>query len=92
MIGPVGIGEVITQTNGFADFIYILAVVSISLGFTNLLPFPPLDGGKVIILLIEAIRRKPLKEKTEITIQMIGFMLLIGLAVLVTYNDILRIF
>ncbi|MCI9177983.1 MAG: hypothetical protein HFJ28_05395 [Clostridia bacterium] len=85
-------GEVVAGTNGLADFIYILALVSISLGFTNLLPFPPLDGGKVVILLLEAIRRKPLKEKTEITIQMIGFALLIGLAVLVTYNDILRIF
>lgn len=92
MMGPVGIGEVVVQTNGFADFIYILALVSISLGFTNLLPFPPLDGGKVVILLLEAIRRKPLKEKTEITIQMIGFMAMIGLAIFVTYNDILRIF
>lgn len=92
MMGPVGIGEVVVQTNGFADFIYILAVVSISLGFTNLLPFPPLDGGKVLILLIEAIRRKPLKEKTEVTIQMIGFIFLIGLAILVTCNDVTRIF
>lgn len=92
MMGPVGIGEVVAQTNGFADFIYILALVSISLGFTNLLPFPPLDGGKIVILLIEAIRRKPMKEKTELTIQSIGFMLLIGLSIYVTYNDILRIF
>lgn len=92
MMGPVGIGEVVAQTNGFADFIYILALVSISLGFTNLLPFPPLDGGKIVILLIEAIRRKPLKEKTEMTIQSLGFMLLIGLSIYVTYNDILRIF
>ena len=92
MMGPVGIGEVVVQTNGVADFIYILAVVSISLGFTNLLPFPPLDGGKVVILLLEAIRRKPLKEKTEITIQMIGFIFLIGLAILVTCNDVTRIF
>lgn len=92
MMGPVGIGEVVAQTNGLADFIYILALVSISLGFTNLLPFPPLDGGKILILLIEAIRRKPLKEQTEITIQMVGFMLLIGLSIYVTYNDILRIF
>lgn len=92
MMGPVGIGEVVAETNGLLDFIYILAVISISLGFTNLLPFPPLDGGKVVILLLEAIRRKPLKEKTEITIQMVGFMALIGLAILVTYNDILRIF
>ena len=92
MMGPVGIGEVVAQTNGFADFIYILALVSISLGFTNLLPFPPLDGGKIVILLVEAIRRKPMKEKTEITIQMVGFALLIGLSIYVTYNDILRIF
>ncbi len=92
MMGPVGIGEVVAETSGFVDFIYILALVSISLGFTNLLPFPPLDGGKIVILLIEAVRRKPLKEKTEVTIQMVGFMLLIGLSIYVTYNDILRIF
>ena len=92
MMGPIGIGEVVAETNGFADFIYILALISISLGFTNLLPFPPLDGGKIVILLIEGIRKKPLKEKTEINIQMIGFALLIGLSIYVTYNDILRLF
>ncbi|MGN1269834.1 MAG: RIP metalloprotease RseP [Clostridia bacterium] len=92
MMGPVGIGEVVAKTNGFADFIYILALISISLGFTNLLPFPPLDGGKIVIFIIEAIRRKPISEKLEIYIQMIGFALLIGLSILVTYNDILRIF
>ncbi len=92
MVGPVGIGEIVAQTTGFAEFIYILAVVSISLGFTNLLPFPPLDGGKVVLLIIEAIRRKPLSEKFEISIQMAGFALLIGLSILVTYNDVSRIF
>ena len=92
LMGPVGISEVVAETNGLVDFVYILALISISLGYTNLLPFPPLDGGKIVILLIEAIRRKPLKEKTELTIQMIGFMALMTLFVLVTYNDILRIF
>ena len=92
MVGPVGIGEIVAKTTGFAEFVYILAVVSISLGFTNLLPFPPLDGGKIVILLIEAIRRKPMSEKLEISIQMAGFALLIGLSILVTYNDVLRIF
>lgn len=92
LMGPVGISDVVAQTNGLADFIYILALISISLGFTNLLPFPPLDGGKIVILLIEAIRRKPLKEKTEINIQLIGFIMLMALMVYVTYNDILRIF
>ena len=82
----------VAETNGLADFIYILALISISLGVTNLLPFPPLDGGKIVILLLEAIRKKPLKQETEIKIQMVGFMLLIGLSIYVAYNDILRIF
>ena len=59
---------------------------------TNLLPFPPLDGGKIVILIIEGIRKKPLKENVEIGIQMAGFCLLIGLSIFVGYNDILRIF
>lgn len=92
MVGPVGIGEIVAQTTGFAEFVYILAVVSISLGFTNLLPFPPLDGGKVVLLILEAIRKKPLSEKLEISIQMAGFAFLIGLSILVTYNDVTRIF
>lgn len=92
LMGPVGISEIIVQTNGMTEFIYILALISMSLGVTNLLPFPPLDGGKAVLLLIEAIRRKPLKENTEIKIQMIGFLLLITLSVVVTFNDITRIF
>lgn len=92
LVGVVGISDMVVETQGVMDFAYMLAVISVSLGVTNLLPFPPLDGGKILILLIEAIRRKPLKEQTEITIQMVGFMLLIGLSIYVTYNDILRIF
>ena len=78
------------QTSGIAEFIYILALISMSLGVTNLLPFPPLDGGKVVLLLIEGIRKKPLKESTEIKIQMLGFAILITLSILVTYNDVGR--
>ncbi len=92
LMGPVGISEVVSQTQSIVEFIYILALISLSLGVTNLLPFPPLDGGKIVLLLIEAIRRKPMKENTEMAIQMIGFCLIIGLAIYVTYNDILRIF
>ena len=92
LVGIVGISDMVVDTNGFQDFVYLLAVVSVSLGVTNLLPFPPLDGGKIVLLIIEAIRRKPLKQTTEIGIQMIGFFLLIGLSILVTYNDVLRIF
>lgn len=92
LMGPVGISGVVAKTKGIEDFIYILALISLSLGVTNLLPFPPLDGGKIVFLIIEGIRRKPLKENTEIAIQMAGFALLIGLSLFVTYNDVLRIF
>lgn len=92
LMGPVGISEVVAKTSGIQDFVYILAVISLSLGVTNLLPIPALDGGKILLLLIEAIRRKKLSEKTEINIQLLGFAILITLSIFVTYNDILRIF
>ena len=92
MMGPVGISEVVAKTNGIEEFVYMLALISLSLGVTNLLPIPALDGGKILILLIEAIRRKPLKQETEINIQMLGFSILIVLSLYVTYQDILRIF
>ena len=91
MMGPVGISQVVAQTNGIKEFIYILALISLSLGVTNLLPIPALDGGKILILLVEAIRRKPLKQETEINIQLLGFSILIVLSIFIAYNDILRI-
>ena len=72
-------------------FIYLLSVISLSLGLTNLLPIPPLDGGKLLIYVIEGIKRKPLKEETSLRIQMLGFMFIIGLSIFVMYNDITRI-
>lgn len=92
MMGPVGISEVVAKTNGVREFFEMMALISLSLGVTNLLPIPALDGGKILILIIEAIRRKPLKQETEINIQLLGFAILIGIFLLVTYNDILRIF
>ncbi len=91
MMGPVGISSVVSQTSDFADFIYILSVISLSLGVTNLMPFPPLDGGKVVLLIIEAIIKKPLNQKVEVLIQSIGFCLLITLSIFVTFNDIVRL-
>lgn len=91
-MGPVGISEVVAKTNKIQDFVNILALISLSLGVTNLLPIPALDGGKILLLLIEAIRRKKLSEKVEINIQLAGFALLIALSIYITYNDILRIF
>lgn len=91
LMGPIGISEVVAQTSTAIDFFYIMALISMSLGVTNLLPFPPLDGGKILIYIIEAIRRKPLKEDFELKLQMAGFLLLIMLSVFVALNDVGRI-
>ena len=91
MVGIVGISEVIVKTTGIINYIYLLAVISVSLGVTNLLPIPALDGGKILILIIEIIRGKPMKVETEAKIQLIGFSIIFALFLLVTYNDILRI-
>lgn len=91
MMGPVGISEVVAKTTGIQEFIYLLSVVSVSLGVTNLLPIPALDGGRILLLIIEAIRRKPLSEKLEINIQLLGFSLLIALSIYITYGDITRL-
>lgn len=92
MMGPVGISEVVAKTDGIREFFQMMALISLSLGVTNLLPIPALDGGKILILLIELIRRKPMKQETEVNIQLLGFAILIALSLYVTYNDILRIF
>ena len=90
LMGPIGISEVVAQTSGIIDFLYIMALISLSLGITNLLPFPPLDGGKILIYIIEAIRRKPLKQDFELKIQLIGFFALITLSIYVAFNDVSR--
>ena len=91
MVGIVGISEVVVKTNGIINYLHLLSVISVSLGVTNLLPIPALDGGKILILLIEIIRRKPMKLETEAKIQLLGFSILMALTIFVTYNDILRI-
>lgn len=92
LAGPVGIANIVSKTSGLTDFIYLLSVISLSLGVTNLIPIPPLDGGKLLIYIIEWIKRKPLKEETSLKIQMLGFAFIIGLSILVMYNDIVKIF
>lgn len=82
----------IIKTNSFFDFFYLMAVISVSLGVTNIFPIPGLDGGKVLILLIEIIRKKKVSEEFELKLSAIGFLLLITLAVYVTINDVGRLF
>ena len=92
MTGPIGISEMVIETSGIYDFIYLMCIISLSLGVTNLLPIPALDGGRLILLIVEAIRRKPLNEELELQIQMIGFTALILFSIYISYKDILRIF
>lgn len=91
LAGPVGIASIVSKTSGITDFIYLLSVISLSLGITNLIPIPPLDGGKLLIYIIELIKRKPLKEETTLKIQMMGFAFIIAISIVVMWNDITRI-
>ena len=91
VVGPVGISEMVVQTNGIMEFVYLLAVISISLGITNLLPIPGLDGGKFLFLIIEAIRKKKMKQTTEAILTGLGLLALCAVAVVVTSNDILSL-
>jgi regulator of sigma E protease len=93
LTGPVGIvqltGEVAKA--GFAPLLELAAIISISLGIFNLFPFPGLDGGRIVFVAIEWVRRgKRISPKVEGIIHMIGFALLIGLMLVVSYFDILR--
>ncbi|KIS03630.1 RIP metalloprotease RseP [Paucilactobacillus wasatchensis] len=92
--GPVAIYAGTSQATalGITGVLNFLAVLSINLGIVNLLPIPALDGGKLVLNIIEAIRRKPLPEQTEGIVTLIGFGLMMLLMILVTWNDIQRYF
>ncbi len=92
--GPVAIYAGTSQATalGFNGVLNFLALLSINLGIVNLLPIPALDGGKLLLNIIEAIIRRPIPERTEGVVTMIGFMLLLLLMILVTWNDIQRYF
>lgn len=92
MMGPIGISQIIVKSSGIYDFIYLFSIVSLSLGVTNLLPIPALDGGKFVFLVIEAIRRKPVPEKIVGYIESAGFLLLIALSIYIAIKDVIRLF
>lgn len=91
MSGIVGIGEVVSKTSGIISFLNLMAMISLAVGVANIMPFPPLDGGKVVIVLFETITRKKVSENVEAIISYIGFGLLILLTIFITYKDIIRI-
>ena len=91
--GPVGFTAVMSQTVqfGIKPFLQLLAFISINLGVMNLLPIPALDGGRILFLIVEAIRRKPLSPKIEGYVNAAGFIFLLALMVYATGNDVLRL-
>ncbi|PIQ88895.1 MAG: RIP metalloprotease RseP [Candidatus Omnitrophica bacterium CG11_big_fil_rev_8_21_14_0_20_42_13] len=90
--GPIGIFTITKDKakRGLGELLFVVALLNLSLGIFNLLPFPVLDGGHVLFLCIEKIRGRPLKRKIEESFERVGFSLLILLAVFVTYNDIIN--
>ena len=92
--GPVGVAEVMADTAKYSmiSFFQLVAFISINLGVMNLLPLPALDGGRLVFLIIEGIRRKPVPPKYEGYVHAAGLMLLLMLMVYVTGQDVLRIF
>lgn len=93
--GPVGVVQMIgsESSKGFLNFLQILALISVNLGVFNLIPIPALDGGKFLFLLIEALRGKPINEKFEQGLSLIGISILFSLMIYVTiFNDIGRLF
>jgi regulator of sigma E protease len=92
--GPVMIAQMSGQAAeaGLSTFLSLLAMISISLGILNLLPIPVLDGGMILFLAIEAVRKKPLSRKTMEISQSVGAALLIALIAVVSYNDVMRMF
>ena len=91
--GPISIAQYAGDSakNGVSAFLWFLAIVSISLGVLNLLPVPVLDGGHLMYYLVEFVKGNPVSEATQAIGQQIGLVLLLGLMILVFYNDIMRI-
>ena len=100
--GPVGVVDAIGSTyeasksegmlSIWVNMLYMVALLSANLGVMNLLPLPALDGGRLVFLVVEAVRRKPVNRQVEGMIHFTGLMVLMLLMVVVMYNDVLKIF
>lgn len=92
--GPIGIAGLVSDAAhlGFTYLMMFTALISINLGILNLVPFPALDGGRILFVFIEAIIRRPIKPAIANTFNAIGFALLITLMLVVTYKDIVKMF
>ena len=92
--GPVAIFKASSDAakNGIENVLYFLAIISINIGIFNLIPIPALDGGKIVLNILEAIRRKPLKQEIETYVTLAGVVIMVVLMIAVTWNDIMRLF
>lgn len=92
--GPVAIFKASSDAakNGIENVLYFLAMISINIGIFNLIPIPALDGGKIVLNILEAIRRKPLKQEIETYVTLAGVVIMVILMIAVTWNDIMRLF
>lgn len=93
--GPVGVVSLVaqqTQQGGLEIYLYLLVILSINLGLMNLIPIPGLDGSRLIFMLIEAIRRKPVNQKIEAGVHLCGYVLLFGIMIFFTFKDVFRLF
>ena len=93
--GPVGVVQLVaeqTKQGGMEIFLYLTVMISINLGLVNLIPIPGLDGSRLVFMLIEAVRRKPVDQKVEAMIHLGGYVFLLGFMVFFTFKDVMRIF
>ena len=92
--GPVAIFKASSDAakNGIENVLYFLAMIFINIGIFNLIPIPALDGGKIVLNILEAIRRKPLKQEIETYVTLAGVVIMVVLMIAVTWNDIMRLF
>lgn len=92
--GPVGIYSIVGEQSkaGISSILYLMAFLSINVGFINLLPLPAFDGGHILFIIIEKIKGSPVSPRTENMIHTIGLFLLMALMVYITFNDILKLF
>lgn len=93
LVGPVGIIQIVGEVarTGIVNLLFLSAIISVNLGLLNILPIPALDGSKLIFLLVEALRGRPVDPRKESFIHFVGFALLILLMIIVTYHDLLRL-
>lgn len=94
MVGPIGVFQMLTQTQqlGLIYFLNFLALISIQLAIFNILPIPAVDGGRILFLIIEAVRKKPVSERIQQKMIVFSFMVLLALMVWVTIKDVAKLF